>query len=278
MTTTAELYDTINKSGALFNVRRERMYSESGAASDKFGIVNDYTNEVIGIVSEGYKVLTNDEVIRSMLASFDKSAIDLTDAAVEVKANSSGSRSMVNIVLPAYSVLAGPNETNLQISALNSYDGKFKYMSKAGGLRLKCLNGNILGKIVSSYSGYHNARLDVEIGSQHMLKMIAEFSKSQDWFNALMAKPVTTEEVLAVAARFFNVKAEDLKDYRPWRKLSELIDGYFKEMGQNAYALYNALSDFVSHRKRSDKALVTSLLNDEKAFALVLNNEQTFAV
>jgi len=277
MTTATELYSKINTTGCLFNVRREKMVTESGATSKKYGIVNDTTNEVVGIVSAGYKVVTNNQVIEAMFGAFTAAKTDLTDARVDVKHNAGGSRTMVNIILPAYSVLEGKNRTELQISTLNSYDGAWKYLSKCGGIRMACLNGNIFGKIVSSYSEYHNSKLDVNIGAERMSKMIQDFSDSEEWFTYLMGKEVHASSVPQLAAKFFRMEVKDLADYRPYTKLKLLVDAYFTEMGSNAYALYNAFTDYITHKKRSPVAAATSQVFEETQLRHLLDSSKVFA-
>jgi hypothetical protein len=278
MTTTADLYNSISDAGALFNVRRERMFSESGALSSKMGIINEATNEVIGIVSENYKVVTNEEVIKSMLGAFDAAKTDLTDARVSVKSNRGGSRTLVDIILPAYNIMEGTNKTELRISTLNSYDGCWRYMSKAGGIRVACLNGNIFGKIVSSYSEYHNSKLDVQIGADRMSKMIGEFSGAEDWFTTLISRPVDGFDVEQMACKFFGKTAAELETYKPYTAHFKLIvDAYFTEMGQNAYSLYNAFTDYISHKKRSDNAQASSLVYAETQLGLILDSNKAFA-
>jgi hypothetical protein len=183
---------------------------------------------------------------------------------------------MVNFMLPSISVLEGPNKTNLQISTLNSYDGAWKYQSKAGGIRIACLNGNILGKIVSSYSAYHNAKLDVAFGAQSMTRMIADFSESDAWFNAMINRKVDSDDVRLMASKFFNVETKDLAEHRPYVVFKTILDGYFLEMGKNAYALYNAFTDYITHKKRSARAQASSLFYDEKQLKSIIDRHAIF--
>lgn len=274
---TADLYNQIQDAGVLFNVRRERMFSESGAISSKYGIINESSNEVIGIVGEGYKMVTNEEVVQSMLASFETAKTDLTDARVSIRTNKGGARAMIDIVLPAYSVLADANRTELKISTLNSYDGAWGYKSRVGGIRVACLNGNIFGKIIGSYSSYHNSKLDVQVGADRLVHMIGDFSKSEEWFEMLMARQATLADLKRIATKFFNIPNEELIDYKPYKKLELLCEAYFTEFGRNMYAIYNCYTDFITHKKRGARSEATSLVYAENKFVEILNSSKLFA-
>jgi hypothetical protein len=276
MTTTA-IYEKIRDQGALFNVRTEPLFTESGQrVPQRVAIVNAESNQPLSVVSTKYKVVSNEQVVRATLDAIDRAHLDTTDADVIVQNGAHGAKSMVRIQLPAYSILAGGNQTNLEIVTLNSYDGSWKYVSRAGGIRMACLNGQVMGKMIGTYSQYHNASLNVERGAEQLVRMISDFTSSEEWFNMMMGRKVTVEDVEQLACRFINIPLAHKDDSRMVKKLLELYDAYAREMGANAYAVYNAFTDFITHRSRHKTSVATSRLYDENRFTSEILTAKVF--
>ena len=275
---TLALYDKIKDQGALFNVHTEPLFTQGGArVKDRVAIVNSDTQSPLSIVSTKYKVVSNDDVVKATLQAIDYAQLDTTDADVLVQTSHGGAKSMVRIQLPAYSILANGNKTNLEIVTLNSYDGSWKYSSRAGGIRLACLNGQVMGKMIGTYSQFHNNSLNVSRGAEQLVRMIGDFNKSEEWFLALMNRKVTVEDVEQLACRFINIPLAHKDDSRMVKKLLELYDAYAREMGANAYAVYNAFTDFITHRARHKDTVARSRVRDESHFAEDVLSDKLFA-
>jgi hypothetical protein len=276
--TTAALYDKIKDQGALFNVHTEPLFTQSGArVKDRVAIVNSDTQSPLSVVSTRYKVVSNDDVIKATLQAIDYAQLDTTDADVLVQTSHGGAKSMIRIVLPAYSVMANTNKTNLEIVTLNSYDGSWKYVSRAGGIRMACLNGQVMGKMIGTYSQFHNASLNVERGAEQLVRMINDFTKSEDWFNEMIRRPVSQDDLDDLICKFLNIPRVHVGDSRMAKQLRELYDTYAREMGANAYALYNAFTDFITHRSRHKDTVARSRAIDENRFVEKILTNKVFA-
>jgi hypothetical protein len=266
MTTTA-IYEKIRDQGALFNVHTEPLFTEKGArVPQRVAIINSESGTPLSVVSTKYKVVSNEQVVRATLDAIDRAHLDTTDADVIVQNGAHGAKSMVRIQLPAYSILAGGNQTNLEIVTLNSYDASWKYVSRAGGIRMACLNGQVMGKMIGSYAQFHNASLNVERGAEQLVRMIKDFTSSEEWFNMMMGRKVTQDDLDTMICKFLNIPQAHIGDSRMAKRLQELYDGYAREMGANAFALYNAFTDFITHRSRHKTSVATSRLYDENRF------------
>ena len=42
-----------------FEVKREKLFTESGLDTDKWALINEETSDILGIVSDNYKMLEN---------------------------------------------------------------------------------------------------------------------------------------------------------------------------------------------------------------------------
>lgn len=263
---TADIFNAIESTGVLFDVRREKLFTQSGAeVKARDALINVNTGAPVAIVSERYRVASNREIISNVLEAIDVAKLDTRDAFIDVKSAAGGAKSIITIGLPAYSVLAdnANNKTVLSITSLNSYNGSTRFVMKAGGVRVACLNGQIMGKIMGAYSEYHSTKLNVVNASRSILKSVSDFQKSEEWFLGLMQTPVTEEDVVAVICATLNIKTDDYLESRVAANLRNTAEGYLVEMGRNAYALYNAVTDYVSHRKVNKDTRAAVFIRDE---------------
>lgn len=275
---TTELFNKIEQSGILYGVRREKLFTENGVQYlGRDALVNEITGKPVAIVSPRYKLVTNREIVSNVLEAVDAAKLDTTGSDVSIMSSENGARSIVTLTMPAYSVLSNTNnKTMLSISALNSYNGSTRFIMKSGGIRVACLNGQIMGKITGAYSEYHNSSLDVAKATKQLSEATSRFFESEEWFTRLMNRPVTDAEVKALICKFLGFKEDMYDKSRVVAKLREIAHSYFVEMGKNAYALYNAFTDFVTHRKRNPSAAATSYSFDANRLERLINKTDLF--
>lgn len=274
----ANIYDSIKQQNALRNVTAEKIFLADGNPIEgKRAIVLSDTGKAISVVSDRYKVVSNEEVMTATLKAIETAKLDTTDATASVSFSNHGARTMVRIMLPAYSVLTNSaNETKMEIVTLNSYDGAWKYSSRAGGIRMACLNGQVMGKMIGSYSQFHNQSLNIERGAENLVRMIGDFSQSQDWFLAMMKRSATVDDVRRLGAKLLNVPTVQFEESRAGKRILASYDAYAREMGANAYAVYNTFTDFITHRTRHKTSVAKSRLYDENAFASKVLDSELF--
>lgn len=281
MTVYNDLMSKIADQGLLFNVQSERITTESGrVVPNKRALINAKTGGVMSVVSDAYKVVTNEEIFSSFCHALSyNSSIDCTDVSVDVKQSKNGTRAMVNFAFPAHEIKVANDSsaTRLQISALNSFDGSTRYITKAGGLRMKCMNGQILGDIVGSYSATHTRNLDVGIGADKVISMFEDFNAAKEYWGQMMQYAVSTVEANQVLIKFLKIKNYDeARENARLRYCLNLWEQYRREMGSNAYALYNVMTDFVSHPMRESKNPLKVLAKQDTNLGRVLTSVAPF--
>lgn len=279
--TTATLLSQLQDSGALFNVREEAILTQSGATlSGKKALINAETNEPLGIVSSRYRTVTNQEVF----SAFDKAlvssgAFDLTDAYVDVKFSHGGARTMVDVILPNHEIEIAGDKSQLRIAVLNSYDGAWRYSARAGAIRMACMNGQVLGKLAAGYSSVHTPSLDVTRSADSMVDMLAQFNSAEGYWNRMIDRKTTLDEERQVVAAFFGIEIDDGFDKRPQvRKLTDLISSYQRLMGRHVYSLYNAISEYVTHKPYKSETHASSLQFHSERFGKLIDTSPVFAV
>ena len=243
----------LSDKGALFNVRSEKLQTASGLLiPNKKVIINERSNDPIGIVSEGYKVVKNEEIFDGFCKSIEKSNINTDGAQINVSFAKGGAKTLVDFIFPeeSFSVDGDSSKTALNIVALNSFDGSTRYITKAGGFRIKCMNGQVIGNIASAYSSTHTNKLDVDAGAQRVINMLQEFQGAKHYWGKMLQTPLTHVQAHKIIEEFIGKKV-DFSERIPamYDCVNRLWLAYAKEFGQNTYALYNAMTDYVSHKE-----------------------------
>lgn len=272
-----QIIEQVSEQGGLFNVSESKIYTgDEREIVGKKAIINADTGAALSVVSSGYRVLTNAEVFESFDKSLNASGIDLDGATVETLFTHNRARTMVKVTVPSVRVKVDGDETQAQIVALNSYDGKWKYSVSAGGIRLACLNGQVIGTIISHYSHYHTKNIDIQAPAERMVSMMQQFTGSQEWFEKMLSTKVTDGIAQRWIARF--IKGYVVNDTeiletiiagRIGSKLYEIWGQYKTEMGGNAYALYNAFTDYITHKEYRRNAAAGERKNQQKLERLI---------
>lgn len=286
------LMQQIDNAGLLFNVQECNLYAERQELSlygregvievpNKKALINTSNGEVMSVVSSNYKVVTNEQIFDGFCKSIEVSGIDGDGATVNIKQTPTGSRAMVEFVFPQELLRVGTDQstTALQLCALNSFDGTTRYVTKAGGLRMKCLNGQILGNIVGAYSSTHTKSLDVDAGAASVIKMVQEFNSASDYWGAMMQRHVGDITALNVIKEFLGVK--EVQPDRHNARLERCMNlwGQYKgELGSNVYALYNVLKHYVSHPDKRYKNATQQATQQRTKVEKLLNTHNVFKV
>lgn len=279
------IMNQLNDQDAFFNVAESQIFTANGdVIPNKKAILNAATGRPISVVSTGYRTITNQEVFESFDRSLMASGLDLDGATANVQFSHNRARTMVTVTVPAIKVTVAGDETQAQIVALNSYDGKWKYSVRAGGIRLACLNGQVIGTIVSQFAHFHTKHIDINSSADKMIRMMNEFSHSQSWFEKMIGTKITDDTAQQWIVRF--LKGHDITDPqiietviagRVGGELHGLWLKYRTEMGSTAYALYNVFTDYVTHKNyRTNRA--AGVLNGNKKIAQLITPRSVFAL
>ena len=281
------IIEQLENQGAFFNIREEKIQTASGTPiPGKKALINANTDEAMGIVSSRYKTVSNEEVFTAFAKSLEASDIDTTDAQVNVKFSHGGARTMVDMIFPKYEIQVAQDVSQLRITTLNSYDGAWRYMSKAGAIRMACMNGQVLGSIVAGYSSLHTPSLDIDQGAESIITMIQQFQEAKEYWAQLLRKPTTREMELRVMAKFFGnaptkMNKEEIEQFEKRPQVVHFtgtLKDYQDLMGRNAYALYNALSDYVTHREYKPETEAHSRMFHTNRMEAVIDSDQVFKI
>ena len=235
---------------------------------EKKAIVNRTNNRVLGIVSLGYRLVSNREALsmayqccRTVFPETKPSewGVTATDAPataghcyIDLVHNST---SLDFSFVPA---AERPEAFGPFIRVTNSFNGLRALGFDIGFYRKVCKNGMILPDSIIRFKFNHLRRsigkiIHFDVVHERLAKLTTSFT---NYLGALQkcAVPRADFDPLVTGVLFLHPPEPlkpDTREADDWHSLtvhlSELSDRYAKELGENAYAVFNAVTEFASH-------------------------------
>ncbi|MEO6753332.1 MAG: DUF932 domain-containing protein [Chthoniobacteraceae bacterium] len=224
-------------------------------------VIHAGTGEHLGVVGSGYRLVTNEEALKFAR----QCAAELFGAAhanleiFNIYTPSRPNLCRIDLIHKGYEVNVFRQEIYLPFLRLsNSYNARTALRFDIGYCRKLCLNGVIFESEVIEFRFPHSREripetLSFKLGKERMEAVRKSFGAWAErlqshrvdectavplFFKALnLPLPKSTEDYERRAEEFF----EPLKS-----EAETLVQKYADEMGANAYALFNAVTDFAS--------------------------------
>jgi len=206
-------------------------------------IVRDDTNEVLGIVKSRYVPQKYSALWEPLIEGLHESGLDLSNAEVQWRVINRGTAMYADITLKNYDYKHIIGEaTALSLRVYNSVDGSLAYNVSAFIKRLVCLNGMTSIGDNTSVKFKHTAGTDPARIGRVASQWPVALERDAHLFNHMRNVPISPTVAQVFLAQF------DLSVKKKWLSLMlSLHDRYRKTIGNNAYALYNALTDYGTH-------------------------------
>ncbi|MFT7880862.1 MAG: DUF932 domain-containing protein [Sulfurimonas sp.] len=231
-----------------FNVREESVYTDSGITIPKKALINDETDQLVGIVSENYELVTNQEVNNI----FGEALSDLKVKEVQDHLDATTQRWRRRVIFDddMFNSEVLPGDTvGLLLEIFNGYNARTAFGYEIMGYRYACENGLITGKksmLRDSYAHY--------VDNPDRLRLSVE-SKVES-FNE---KVLTWREWTKIP--FGRSKFESFIDGRSYlgNKVKESIKEQYEpvmnreELEENKYGAFNVLTYLSSHETKARK-------------------------
>ncbi|MEQ8526076.1 DUF932 domain-containing protein [Gracilimonas sp.] len=195
-------------------------------------IVREDTNEVISIVRDSYKIVTNSELIDQLLRQLATCGhsfrIDPSHSFV------SNERMRLQITFPELKLRDQESEIALSAFIHNSYDQSEGVRFYFGAIRAICSNGMVFGQVLSKYYSRHTKGFSFENLGEKLTEAREYFPEIQERINRL--------EVLRVDEQL----VENISEKISKRLAQEAIDE--QEIGRiSQWMLLNRLTNRISH-------------------------------
>lgn len=265
-----------NINDLLFPVEEHPVYAnikmQSGerhlSVPDKKALINMKTGRVLGVVSRGYRLVTNKEALDwahdccTKAFPETKAAEWIVDAS---DAPQSGGHCFIDLkhksAVLDFSLVSPDNRPDVFgpfIRVTNSYNGLRALTFDIGFYRKVCKNGLISPRSVIRFQFTHAQR---EIGNQITFaidqKQLAGFKNNfNKYIGVLRQCAVPHESFSPLLLGVLCIDKPENMEKQPrlggaWDDLSvqlnDLCAKYADELGENAYAVFNAITDFASH-------------------------------
>ena len=221
---------------------------------DKMFVVREDNDQPLAVVGSKHRPTNYRKLWEPLREGLAASDLDLTDATVQWHVVNNGAAMFADVTLKAYDferIIGEP--TSMKMRVLNSVNGSWKYDVSAMLMRLACLNGMSRVDQGTSASFKHTVNTDPEkigdVASQWPILLESD----GHFFNHMKKVQITNEEATALFAKFCTTTTKvESRVNKAWLgRMVTLWDNYSRSIGQNGYALYNALTHYGTHSDKS---------------------------
>ncbi|KAF0129154.1 MAG: Uncharacterized protein FD155_2643 [Bacteroidetes bacterium] len=248
---------------ATFDERNEIKHSKQ--THSHLAIVNETTNEIVSVVSKNYKILTNEDALNLAKGTFAKIFTSVSaDHFVPFKVIAPKSGASCHIDLIHKDVKLSETKWTQDtwypfLRMTNSYNRTKAFTLELGFVRQLCSNGVIFKKSTIEIK-YSHDKLNIE-------KIGTDFSKLKKLENEFVAHLIKmrelklkTNNLVGMVCKALNLRFDVFSKNRKIKEreierfnrtksiINRIAAGYIKEMDYNCYAIFNILTDFVSHQ------------------------------
>jgi hypothetical protein len=247
-------------SPTISNVHLEEIQTKSGLIIPfRRAVVNEDNNMVIGDVSRRYKLVKNDDLLKSIQPVLDEMGFNGEPKAVSAKDGAicffrfwGKDKRMIQEVTKGDIVQFGAE-------IFNSYNGSKRFGFHIIANRLVCTNGMVVPNTITSLSLRHVGKA----ANTNLLKdKFADFFEKVNGGVALWRKWISIRPTIDQVRTFL--------DKSPFgNRVRETIEGRFrglKEDEQNVWGLYNLMTFHITHELRGRR-------EDTKAYRRFNNTE-----
>jgi len=275
---------------ANFNIATTPLMYDTGTdtlnISKKKVIYRTDTGVELGVHGKNYKAVAPKHMIDTTRSILERSDLNLTNVTEDIATSHDGSRTFVRYNMPTHEYTTPDGDTaSLQLLATTSFDSTFPFLISVGALQNACLNTQIFTDgTVCLFKSKHTQGLDINHGASVISKALDVFESERELWTKWHNTSAITWEVFEIFARtvgwksalphiaswtgegtLYNHVSSEVpmnKNFQYlWKVYKEI---YSKKLGNNFWAVYNALTDWSSHApigKRQDPKNIASVLN-----------------
>lgn len=205
------------------------------------------TTKVVGVHTDAYKLVANKDVFEPLLASLLSSGINTEGMITEVYCPYDGAQTIVNFRFPneriaIHSKEGLPDELEMVITVVNSYNGMWAFRADLGAFRLICRNGAYIGGKMMDIYARHTSGLEVEETVAALDRALVTFKANEELWKKWALAKVNIDQARAMleGAAFLSGKA-----------LEDVLDRFTNEADRlgkmTVWALFNGLTEWATH-------------------------------
>jgi len=215
-------------------------------------IVNRDNDHPFAVVTDGYQMVTHQEVIQKA-DEIVRECPEWGTPTREAWMSNYGGRLRYRHTFNEIDFEIRPGDVvHPTLETFASYDTSLAQREVLGGFRVVCVNGATVGKLLAEYKRKHTASLDLEAAKRIIVEGMRNYSIVTDLWKSLANRAAFLEEVNAFEGIGFN-KNERIAIEREIREQGTVKqwDDQDKEKRQvdiNAWDLYNIYTAEATHR------------------------------
>ena len=235
-------------------------------------VVDTESKKTFCVVSDDYRLVTNKEAMKFGKQAFKQlfDAVNTDDLIVfNVIMPETRSYCHVDLIHKKYELNVWKTEVYLPyIRVTNSYNRSKALRFDLGFVRKLCDNGVIFEREAIEFKFFHTRRLiheEIDFSKQYG-KLKALEQKFVNYMTGINSVAVPRPHALPLMVKALDMKfdtgsTDEKKKRNAEKRLDEfsayasrLVSKYYREMGENAYAVYNAATEYASDPRRSGSA------------------------
>lgn len=244
-----ETIQLLNKANLNWNVKTEKLVTESGLETDSIAIVREDTNKILGIHKDGYHAVQNSELMELIMSLSKLSGYELH------RGGSFREGKNVYVQLKTNDLKIDTDLIKGYATAINSHDGSKSFAIGSSSCTISCMNT------------YHQAFKQLEFKIKHTKNMQTKI----DLLAYQLENVVKQEELVfkkihrlndieidsklrdLVLRTFLDVNKNDSLGELSTRKINIMtdlnhnIDHQTKEKGQNLWGLFSGVTRYTTH-------------------------------
>lgn len=245
--------------------------TENVQARHKKALIASDTGKIVGIVGDGYQVFTNQQAVE-LCQRFCREAFSDTSPSEWIYQMGHGPKTRswtaMDIIHQSHTmnligIQGGPSEIYTPFARItNSYNGSRALRIDVGFMRKHCENGVIFEREAATVSVPHTRQ------GIHTIKIASPFSgmaalcdRFRETLNGVRSVGVSRDEALSLIHLVIgwpklteNPNPLERSDQESLdADLGNRLDGYLHELGDNAYAAFNTMTDIAARPPQSTR-------------------------
>jgi len=244
---------------------------------DRVMIIRSDTEEYLGNHSKTYRPVTHAKVLDPVIDIVDSMN---TPYITQVNMIDNGAMMEARIICKeiCFDDPAKQDYIAFQITVRNSYNGVWSVMIQADGLRLWCMNGCTTPDKIANYRQKHNGIFAYNF--DHIKHSINLFRDNEPRFREWYNTRVTMEDADTLFAKLtWTPKPTIDGRYRnetQYQNLQQHWADYRGNIGGNKWALYNAVTHWISHPQNVSSTNKTIVERNSKMLSYMSKSDSMF--
>jgi len=229
-----------------YKVEQVRMHTPDGTESRFFGNLRTDTNEVLGVVTDRYAPVQNDELFGRTEQMFKQKEMGAFESKFVV--THGGARARAVYRFPALGIKVKGQDLTFALKVQNSFDGSLRASFVVGLFRLICSNGMTMPHKTINLSQKHTSSLNLDLMGNGLDNAISQFHSSTPLFEKMADTRIDQKFGDLILDTMVKRKVGGLSDRqvdgikRIWASPSHREDS-----DRNLFNLYNAVTQHLSH-------------------------------